>query len=265
MSQSRSILVRPATMQLPVLLTVCVSLAATSLLNGAQFSETRDLPPLKLAASELDAILIKTHSFVDAANGSAEQGSSRETVKLAVGDHQIEIPHFSLASSVAFPNEIFGFSYAYYQADKPISSVTIDLGDSSRRVLVSGESADQVEALSNLLANEFHRHSSPIGGTKFRRVAGTCLSMLFLTSLMIGSAYYWKNRHSMALGMPICSTIGFLLVILVPWHRLLPGFILYQRYSPFFLIRHAPQICLLALLAALVGIPVSHFLSRKEQ
>ena len=252
-------------MQLPVLLTVCVSLAATSLLNGAQFSETRELPPLKLAASELDAILIKTHSFVEAANGSAEQGSSRETVKLAVGGHQIEIPHFSLASSVAFPNEIFGFSYAYYQADEPISSVTIDLGDSSRRVLVSGESADQVEALSNLVANEFHRHFSPIGGTKIRRVAGTFLSMLFLTSLMIGSAYYWKNRHSMALGMPICSTIGFLLVILVPWHRLLPGFILYQRYSPFFLIRHAPLICLLALLAALVGIPVSHFLSRKEQ
>ena len=252
-------------MRLPVLFIVCLSLAATSLLNGAQFSETRDLPPLKLAASELDAILIKIHSFVDAANGSAEQGSSRETVKLAVGGHQIEVPHFSLASSVAFPNEIFGFSYAYYQADEPISSVTIDLGDSSRRLSVSGESAEKVETLSNLLANEFHHHSSPIGGTKFRGVAGACLSILFLSSLMIGSAYYWKNRHSRALGMPICSTIGFLLVIFVPWHRLLPGFILYQRYSPFFLIRHAPQICLLALLAALVGIPMSHLLSRKEQ
>ena len=191
--------------------------------------------------------------------------SGRETVKLAVGGHQIEVPHFSLASSVAFPNELFGFSYAYYQADEPISSVTIDLGDSSRRLSVSGESAEKVETLSNLLANEFHHHSSPIGGTKFRGVAGACLSILFLSSLMIGSAYYWKNRHSRALGMPICSTIGFLLVIFVPWHRLLPGFILYQRYSPFFLIRHAPQICLLALLAALVGIPMSHLLSRKEQ
>src|SRR5205085_11068658 len=122
-------------MRLPILLTFCVSLAATSLLNAAQFSKTRDLSPLTLAASELDAILIKIHSFVDAANGSAEQGSSRETVKLAVGGHQMEIPHFSLASSVAFPNEIFWFSYAYYQADEPISSVTVDLGDSSRRVL----------------------------------------------------------------------------------------------------------------------------------
>ena len=253
-------------MRLPVLLIVCVSLAATSLLNAAQFSETRDLPPLKLAASELDAILIKIHSFVDAANGSAEQGSSSRNCEARRWWPPDRNPPFLPAlAAVAFPNEIFGFSYAYYQADKPISSVTIDLGDSSRRVLVSGDSEVQVEALSNLLANEFHRHSSPIGSRKFRRVAGICLSILFLTSLMIGSAYYWKNRHSRALGMPICSAIGFLLVILVPWHRLLPGFILYQRYSPFFLIRHAPQICLLALLAALVGIPVSHFLSRKER
>jgi len=252
-------------MRFAILLSGCLGFVITSLLNGAQFSETRDLPPLKLAASELDAILIEIHSFVDAANGPAEQGSIRETVKLAVSGHQIEIPHFSLASSVAFPNEIFGFGYTYHQSEKPISSMTIDLGDSSRRVSVNGESADKIGALSNLLEKDFRRYATPIGGTKFRRRVGGCLSMLFLTSLMISSAYCWKTRNYSALGIPICSVLGFLLVTLVPWHRLLPGFILYQRYSPFFLIRHAPQICLLALLAALVGIPVSHFLSRKEQ
>src|SRR5262249_61278008 len=70
-------------MRLPVLLTVCLSLAPTSLLNGAQFSKTRDLPPLKLAASELDAILTKIHSFIEAANAPEPgEGLSRETVKL---------------------------------------------------------------------------------------------------------------------------------------------------------------------------------------
>ena len=117
----------------------CLSLAATSLSNAAEFSETRDLPPLKMAARELDAILIKAHSVIDEANGRPEQESSREGVK-------IQIPHFSLASSVAFPNELFAFCYTYYQSDKPISSVTIDLGDSSRRVSVSGESADKIHA-----------------------------------------------------------------------------------------------------------------------
>jgi hypothetical protein len=244
---------------------VCASLAATSLSNGAEFSQTRDLPPLKMAARELDAILIKAHSVIDAANGPPGQESSREGVKLGVNGYEIRIPHFSLASSVAFPNELFAFCYTYDQFDKPISSVMIDLGDSSRRVSVSGESADKIHAFSNLLEKDLRRYAIPIGGTRFRRSVGMCLSMLFLTSLMISSAYCWKTRNYSALGMPICSALGFLLVLLLPWNRLLPGFGLYQHYSPFFLIRHVSQISVLALIAALAGIPLSYFFSRDKR
>jgi hypothetical protein len=246
-----------------VLLSVCVSLATISLSNGAEFSQVRDLPALKMGATELDAILLETRAFIDAANGPEESG--RETVKVSIDGQNIEIPHMSLASSVAFPNEVFAFSYMYNQENKPISSVTIDLGDSLRRVSVSGESADKVEGLSKLLEKDFRRYSTVAGGLKFRRVAGICLSMLFLSSLMISSAYCWNTRNYRALGMPICSAIGFLLVLLVPWNRFLPGFVLYQRYSPFFIIRHAPQIFLLCLVAALLGIPLSYFLLRKTR
>jgi hypothetical protein len=240
-----------------------VSLGTTSLCNGAQSSETRDLPPLKLAANDLDAILIKTHSFIEAANGpETGEGSSRETVKVGIAGQEIEIPHFSLASSLAFPNEIFRFSYTYSQPDKAISSVTIDFGDSSRQVSVGGESRDKIEALSKILQNELQRYSTPIGGTKFRRVVGVCLSMLFLTSLMISTAYCLKNRRYSGWGMPICSALGFFLLLLVPWNRFLAGFVLYERYSPFFLVRHASEFFFLAVVAALVGIPISYFLSR---
>ena len=240
-----------------------MSLATTSLSNGGGFSQIRDLPPLKMGATDLDAILLKTRALIDAANGPED--SSRETVKVSIDGQDIEIPHLSLASSVAFPNEVFGFSYMYTQDDKPISSVTIDLGDSLRRVSVSGQSADKVEALSKLLDKDFHRYSTAAGGVKFRRVAGVCLSMLFLTSLMISGAYCWNTRNCRALGMPICSAIGFLLVLLVPWNRFLPGFVLYQRYSPFFLVRHASQVSVLALVAILAGIPLSYFLSGKKR
>ena len=250
-------------MRFAVLLSVCVSLATTSLSNGAEFSQVRDLPALKLGATELDAILLETHAFIDAANGPEDSG--QETVNVSIDGQNIEIPHLSLASSVAFPNEVFGFSYTYKQADKPISSVTIDLGDSLRQVSVSGESADKVDVLSKLLEKELHRYSTAAGGLKFRRVAGICLSMLFLTSLMISGAYCWNTRNRGALGMPICSATGFLLVLLVPWNRFLPGFVLYQRYSPFFLVRHAPQIFLLCVVAAVLGIPLSYFLPRKER
>jgi hypothetical protein len=249
-------------MRFGVLLSVCVSLAAISLSNAGEFSQVRDLPSVKLGATDLDAILLKTRAFIDAANGPEDAG--RETVKVSIDGQEIEIPHLSLASSVAFPNEVFEFSYKYRQPDKPISSVTIDLSDSLRRVSVSGGSADKVEALSTLLEKDFRRYSTA-AGVKFRRVAGVCLSMLFLTSLMISSVSCWNTRNYRALGMPICSAIGFLLVLLVPWNRFLPGFVLYQWHSPFFLVRHAPQFFLLAVLAMLAGIPLSYFLARTRR
>ena len=147
-------------MRFAILLSGYLGFVTTSLSNGAQFSETRDLPPLKLAAGELDAILSKTHSFLDVVNGPTGESSARESVKLGVRGHEIEIPHFSLASSLAFPNKIFGFSYIYSQDHKAVSSLTIDLSDSSRCVSVTGESADKVGALSNLLDNEFRSYST---------------------------------------------------------------------------------------------------------
>jgi lipopolysaccharide export LptBFGC system permease protein LptF len=216
-----------------------------------------------MGATDLDGILMETNAFIRVANGSEDSGW--DIVKVTIDNQDIEIPHLSQASSVAFPNEVFRFSYTYQQTSKPISSVTIDLGDSLRRVSVNGESADKVEALSKLLEKDFRRYTKPVGGVKFRRVTGVCLSMLFLTSLMISATYYWKNRNRSTLGILICSAVGFLLVLLVPWNKFVPGFVLYQRYSPFFLIRHAPEIFLLCLVAALLGIPLSYFLLREKR
>ena len=253
-------------MRLLVFISLCLSLAIVSLsAKSVEFSQNRDLPPLRLAATDLDTILHKTHALIAAANGPAtEEASARESVKLGVRGHEIEIPHFSLASSVAFPRELFRFSYTYHQSDKPISSVTIDLGDYSRRVSVTGEAAEQVEAISNLVEMDLLRHSTAIGGATFRWVAGVCLTVGLLTSLGLSGAYWLHTRAHSALGMLICSAIGLLLVLLVPWHRYLPGFALYQSYSPFLLIRYAPQISFFSLVAALLGIPLSYFLLRRK-
>jgi hypothetical protein len=182
-------------------------------------------------------------------------------VKLGVRGHEIEIPHFSLASSLAFPKEVFRFSYTYSRSDKPISSVTVDLGDYSRRVSVTGGSADQVEAITDLLENDLLRHSTTIGGAMFRRLAGLCLLVAFLASLIV-SAYWWNTRTYSAFGMLVCSGLGLLLLLLVPWHRYLAGFAMYQSYSPFLLIRYAPYIAFLSLVATLAGIPLFYFLPR---
>ena len=245
-----------------LLISLCLSLTTLTLTAmGREFSHSRELPPLRLAAADLDAILLKTHALIAAANGPlAEQESARESVKLGVRGHEVEIPHVSLSSSVAFPREVFRFSYTYSRPDKPISSVTLDFGDYSRRVSVSGGSADQVEAITNLLENDLLRHSTAIGGAMFRRVAGLCLLVALLASLILSSAYWWNTRCSSALGMLTCSALGLSLVLLVPWDRYLPGFVLYQSYSPFLLPRYAPQIFFFSLVATLAGIPLFYFL-----
>jgi hypothetical protein len=179
--------------------------------------------------------------------------------------HEIEITHFSLASSVAFPKEVFKFSYTYTRSGKPISSVIIDLGDYSRHVSVTGNAEDQVKATSNLIEKDLRRVSTPIGGASFRRVAGLCLAVVFLASIGLSGAWWLRTRVYNALGMLICSTIGLLLVLLLPWDRYLPGFALYQSYSPFLLIRYAPQVFFLILVATLVGIPLSYFLPRRRE
>jgi hypothetical protein len=230
---------------------------------SGEFSQNRDLPPLRLAAADLDVILHKAQAVIAASNSPVtEQEPARESVKLGVRGREIEIPHFSVASSIAFPRELFRFSYNYRRPDKPISSVTIDLGDDLRRVSVTGKAADQVETISKSIENDLLRYSTPIGGATFRRVAGVFLSLGLLTSLGLSGAHWWRTRAYNALGMLICSAVGLLLVLLLPWHRYLPGFVLYQSYSPFLLIKYAPQICFISLVVAIFGIPLSYFLLR---
>ena len=176
-------------MRLPVLISVCLSLATTWLIaKNTEFTQSRNLPPLRLAAADLDTILLRTQSLITEANGpSSEQDFARESVKLGIRGHEIEIPHFSLASSVAFPREVFRFSYTYSRPNKPISLVTLDFSDYSRQVSVTGQAADRVEALSKLVEKDLVHYSTAIGGATFRRVAGACLSLTFLASLIVSA------------------------------------------------------------------------------
>jgi hypothetical protein len=251
---------------LAFLISLSLSFATTSLFaTSGEFSRNRDLPPLRLAAADLDVILRKAQAVIVAANGPVtEQEPARESVKLGVRGREIEIPHFSAASSVAFPRELFKFSYSYRRPNKPVSSVTIDLGDDLRRVSVTGETADQVETISKSLENDLLRYSTAFGGGTFRRVVGVLLSLGLLISLGLSGTHWWRTRAYNALGMLICSATGLLLVLLLPWHRYLPGFALYQSYSPFLLIRYAPEIFSLILVVSLLGIPFSYFFLQRK-
>jgi hypothetical protein len=187
--------------------------------KGEEFSHERDLPSLTLATADLDNIFLKAQSLIAAAYGppGKQDYSIRESVKLGVRGKEIEMPHFSLASSVAFPRVIFKFSYSYSRPNKPISSFAVDLDDYARRVSASGEAADEVELISRLIENDLLRHSTWIGGATFRRLAGMFLSVLLLISFIVSSVYCWNSRRYSELGMPICCALGLLLLFLLPW------------------------------------------------
>src|SRR5438045_6732260 len=78
-------------MRFAVLLSVCVSLATTSLSDGGEISQVHDPPALKIGATDLDAILLKTRSLIDAANGPEDSGC--EMVKFSIDGHNVEVPH----------------------------------------------------------------------------------------------------------------------------------------------------------------------------
>ena len=173
-------------------------------------------------------------------------------------------PTFPLQAALRSRTKSSSFPTHIQRPDNPVSSVTIDLGDYSRRVSVTGQAADQVEALSTFVEKDLLHYSTVIGGATFRRVVGVCLTLGLLASLGVSGAYWLRTRAYNALGMLICSAVGLLLVLIVPWHSYLPGFALYQSYSPFLLIRYAPQISFFSLVAALLGIPLSYFLLRQK-
>jgi hypothetical protein len=62
---------RCARKNLSVLISLCPSLSTISLsAKGAEFSHERDLPPLTLAATELDNVLRKAQSLIAAAEAA---------------------------------------------------------------------------------------------------------------------------------------------------------------------------------------------------
>jgi hypothetical protein len=69
-------------MRLAVLVSVCLSLTMTWLCaKDREVSDSRHLPPLRLAATDLDAILLKTHSLIAAANGPSDLHHARERTR----------------------------------------------------------------------------------------------------------------------------------------------------------------------------------------
>src|SRR4029450_12254175 len=103
---------RCARTNLPVLISLCLSLATILLsAKGAEFSHERDLPPLTLAATELDNVLRKAQSLIAAANGppGEQDYSIREVLSLAYAARRSRYLTSPLRAALRFPRLFSGF------------------------------------------------------------------------------------------------------------------------------------------------------------
>lgn len=227
---------------------------------GAEFSRSRELPCLVISSSDLDDILRKAHSLIVTANGAAgERQYVREAIKAGVSGDEVEILGYSSSGSVSLPRAAYCFSYTYYRDGSSISSVRVELGDYSRRLSVTGEAQDQVEALTTLLLSNLLQHSRAIGGPLFRRMAGLLLFLALALVGVISTVHLCQTGRYMSAGGPIISALGLILLLVLPFDTFLPGFALYQGDSAF-LVRYGPEISFFGVVATVAGIPLSYFL-----
>lgn len=228
----------------------------------AQYSRSRELPALKMSFSDLQAILTKTFNLLSTANGQATKKEYlREELTVGAGSDELVVAGHAFPPSARVPKAIFRLSYSYSWSDAPVSSLRLDLADYTRRLTVSGSAADEVEAICASLERDISEHAAVMGGALFRNASGGCLFALLVTCFLWTGTYCIAERRWRLLGMPICSLIGLLLLVLLPFDEFLAGFAAYQGESAF-LVRYGSQISFLSLVVSVATIPLAYFFPR---
>ena len=229
----------------------------------AHYSKNTSLPPIVLSFTDLEGILEKTSKLLSTANAQSEQMNyMRKKITISTGNTKVELKGHSLfAHGAKLPEAAYSLSYSYYLDDGSVSDVTLDFYDYSRRLSVSGSSPEQVDSIFTSLEKDLLYYSTSIGGTEFRNFAAFFLFMLLFISLILTGMYCWINKRPRAIGMPILSLLVLVLLLVLPFDKILPGFAIYNG-DPSFLVRYAPQISFLGLIVSLLGIAFSYFLPK---
>jgi hypothetical protein len=229
-----------------------------------QYSRSKDLRPLKLSYDDLLALLSKAHSLLSTANGAEKGEYLEEAITISTGADEMKIPGFSWPASTRLPNAAYNVSYRYSWSDARVSLLQLDLGDSYRKITVSGRALDQVEAICSSLERDMSERSTFVGGSSFRDLSGLILWTIFVNAFIWTGAYCIVQRRWRAIGMPLFSLLGLILLFTLPFDELFPGFAVY-RGDASFLVRYAPHISFLGLVITTVAIPLSYFLAPRNR
>jgi hypothetical protein len=231
----------------------------------AMYSKSTEFSALRVSYSAMQTLLDKAGSLSSTANGGSIP--EREEVALQARELKISLSGRQFLSSPAkVPDQIDSLNYSYFASrGSPITQVELDLSGYRRVLAVRGSSADQVDAVFAALSSELTALSHPVGGGAVQSFLRVMMLTIFVP-LAVATGWNWYVLRSRAYAAVAIGSIGVLLLMLIlPLDQLLAGF-LAVRGDPSVAVRYGPEISLVGLLLAIVGIPaaVLPFLSRRQ-
>lgn len=170
-------------------------LAAAPAFAATSYTKKVEIAALRVSYVDLQNILAKAASLMEAANGTTEVG--REKVTLKGDNHSIEISgHRFLSNEFRLPDRTDVF---YYDASpwppetQAITQISLYFTSNLRSLTVSGESPDQVDAIFSALRDDLNKLSTVVGGTLFGFV---CTIAIFTLSVIAAVELneWWRTR-----------------------------------------------------------------------
>ncbi len=234
-------------------------------LAAPSFSKSYEFTPIKMSQADLAEVIRKARVQMSQGDVNSKGKSARETLSITDGETTAKFENgFPAESLNRAPKVAFGVEYSHFALDGSMR-VSIDLSDYRRRLVVEGDSPEQVEANFLLLKNTISALDSSFGGYAVRFwgwVIGNTLAVL-LTIFLIRTwqlpGRWWVLCYVPQIALLVAMNI-------LPWNRILPGFVIYAGDASF-AGRYSAEIGILGLILGILGLapllPVFFRLARR--
>lgn len=222
------------------------AVANTSTALGQSVTQSVEYPPVAMDYTDLLRIVQRARGFVAQSTPDSTLVYSDE-LSVSDGVRRVSASGSAIDSlRVLAPKKATQVDYRLSQRPAPIDAVTIDLGDWSRVVRISGSSPEQVEALSALLREDLGAHRALLAGPKLRLLAGVLLLVGSVVWFYLpGARPKWTQ-----LGVFVLAQVA---IYLPPWEQWLAGTAVYTE-SASFAVRHSGSISLAGLVLAVASV-----------
>lgn len=259
--RDRAVIIRPALYFLVLALLMLSS--APPAFTETLYSRKADLPPLLFTYANLQRVLDGAAGLISKANkdrGGLSEDVASETLFLSDGTVGIRTSgHRLLPAQAGLRKAASGFSYIYNAPDAIVTDVEIVFSGSSRTLYVAGYASEKVEEI--FAALEGSLLNAGAGGIGMNEKIKKFLAKFLLFTLILSALYCLKKKRPKALGMPLFSLAGLVLLHTLSF-ELHPAFTVFSGKPPL-AVSYGPQISLAVLALVIAGIPLSYFLPER--